>query len=315
MTGKNPPAPGGTSVPAQDVEVTEPLVRSLLEGQHPDLAGLGLRRATNGWDNVLYRLGDELAIRLPRRAQAHRLMLNELRWLPFLAPRLPLPIPAAVRRGQPANGYPYHWSIVPWFEGISAAGRTVADRDGYGADLGRFLRSLHVPAPADAPRNPVRGVPLSTRGDAFAERLAIARPPIDGPWREIFRHGASAPGHQGPPVWLHGDPHPHNLIVASGPGPARIAAVVDFGDITAGDPASDLAVAWLHFSAAGREAFRAELQYDDGTWLRARGWAVHYGLLMAMLPENDLLHAIGRHALEELSTEYRGGGAPLGNVE
>lgn len=305
-------AAGG--VPAHDVDIDDALVRSLLADQHPDLAGLRLQRAANGWDNVVYRLGDGLALRLPRRAAAHQLLLNELRWLPFLAPRLPQRIPAAVRRGRPAAGYPYHWAIVPWFDGDSAALRPPVDRDAYASDLGRFLRSLHVPAPADAPRNPVRGVALATRTAAFTGRLAAADLPMEGPWQEIFQSGDMAPRYQGPPVWLHGDPHPHNLIVEPGEGPARIAAVVDFGDITAGDPASDLAVAWLHFTASGREAFRAELPYDDDTWQRARGWAVHYGLMMALLPEHDPLHASGRHALQELSIDYRGGHAPPENV-
>lgn len=300
MTGEHPENPAGTDIPAHDVEITGALIRSLLAEQHPDLADLELRRVANGWDNVVYRLGDDLALRLPRRNEAHQLLLHEVRWLPFLAPRLPLPIPAAVRRGRPAAGYPYHWAVVPWFDGVSAASRTAAERDGYAADLGRFLRALHVPAPADAPRNPVRGVALATRASAFDQRLSAAVLPVDGPWREFFQAGLDATPYQGPPLWLHGDPHPHNLVVAPDSGPARIAAVADFGDITAGDPASDLAVSWLHFTAAGREAFRAELRHDDDTWIRARGWAVHYALLMALLPVGDPLHEVGVHALHDL---------------
>lgn len=301
MTGEQHSPSAGSGVPAHDVDIDDALVRSLLADQHPDLAGLRLQRAANGWDNVVYRLGDDLALRLPRRNTAHQLLLNELRWLPFLAPRLPQPIPAAVRRGRPAVGYPYHWAIVPWFDGDSAALRPPGERDAYAPDLGRFLRSLHVPAPADAPRNPVRGVALATRGAAFTGRLAAAGLPVEGPWQEIFREGADAPLHQGPPLWLHGDPHPHNVVVGPGDGPASLAAVVDFGDITAGDPASDLAASWLHFTAAGREAFRAELRYDDDTWLRARGWAVHYAVLMAQLPPGDPLHDAGVHGLRELA--------------
>lgn len=301
MTGEHPQTPAGIAVPAHDVEITDDLARSLLAAQHPDLAGLPLQRAANGWDNVVYQLGDDLALRLPRRNAAHQLLLHEVRWLPFLAPRLPLHIPAVLRRGRPADGYPYHWAVVPWFDGVSAASRTPAERDAYAGELGRFLRALHVPAPADAPRNPVRGVALATRSSAFAERLASTVLPVEGPWQELFQAGLDAPPHQGPPLWLHGDPHPHNLVLAHGGGPARIAAVADFGDITAGDPASDLAVSWLHFTAAGREAFRAELRHDDDTWARARGWAVHYALLMALLPEGDPLHAVGLHALRELA--------------
>lgn len=301
MTGEQPEAPAGNDIPAHDVEITDALAGSLLAAQHPDLADLPLRRVANGWDNVVYRLGDDLALRLPRRKAAHQLLLHEVRWLPFLAPRLPLPIPAALRRGRPDAGYPYHWAVVPWFDGASAAALTAGERDHYAGELGRFLRALHVPAPADAPHNRVRGVPLAARSAAFAARLSGAVLPVQGPWEEIFRAGAEASPYHGPPLWLHGDPHPHNVVTASGSGGTRIAAVVDFGDLTAGDPASDLAVAWLHFSAAGRRAFAAELRHDDATWLRARGWAVHYALLMALLPTGDPLHAVGVHALEDLA--------------
>ncbi|MGP9662363.1 aminoglycoside phosphotransferase family protein [Arthrobacter sp. AOP36-C1-22] len=293
----------GIAVPAHDVDVTDALVRTLLKEQHPDLAHLDLSRVTNGWDNVVYRLGQELAVRLPRRASAHQLLLNEVRWLPFLAPRLPSPIPAAVRRGQPGVGYPYHWAVVPWFDGESAAIRSAADRDGYAATLGRFLRALHVPAPADAPRNRVRGLALATRAEDFTRRLAEADPPLEGPWHALFAAGANAPEHHGPPLWLHGDLHPHNLVTVPGSGPARILAVVDFGDITAGDPACDLAAAWLHFTPAGRAAFVAELPYDEDTWLRARGWAVHFGTMMALMPDGDPLQSVGRHAIEQLCRE------------
>ncbi|MGP5163992.1 aminoglycoside phosphotransferase family protein [Arthrobacter rhombi] len=293
----------GTAVPDHDVEVTEALVRQLLKEQHPDLAHLELLRVANGWDNVVYRLGGELAVRLPRRASAHQLLLNEVRWLPFLAPRLPLSIPAVVRRGHPGAGYPYHWAVVPWFEGDSAAVRSAADRDGYASALGRFLRALHVPAPADAPRNPVRGEALATRAEAFTRRLAAADPPLAGPWHEIFAAGAKATEYHGPPLWLHGDLHPHNVVTALGTGPAAISAVVDFGDITAGDPACDLAAAWLHFTPAGRAAFIAELPDDGDTWLRARGWAVHFGTMMALMPDGEPLRSVGRHALDQLAVE------------
>lgn len=293
----------GSGVPAHDVEVTDALVRTLLFEQHPGLAGLDLVRVANGWDNIVYRLGGELAVRLPRRASAHQLLLNEVRWLPFLAPRLPLPIPAVVRRGRPGSGYPYHWAVVPWFDGESAANRPAADRDGYAAALGRFLRTLHVPAPADAPRNAVRGTALATRAEAFTRRLAEAGRPLPGPWHEIFANGVQAPEHHGPPLWLHGDLHPHNLVTVPGSGPATISAVVDFGDLTAGDPACDLAAAWLHFTPAGRAAFIAELPHDADTWARARGWAVHFGTLMALMPEGDPLHSVGRHALGQLAVE------------
>lgn len=300
------------TVPDADVDITDALVRRLLASQHPDLADLPLERADNGWDNVVYRLGDRLGVRLPRRGAAHRPLLNELRWLPFLAPRLPLPVPAAARRGRPAPGYPYHWAVVPWFEGRSAALAGPGERDAYAAQLAGFLRALHVPAPGDAPRSPVRGVPLASRAESLAARLATGRLPQGDTLRAVFAEGTRAPLHRGPALWLHGDPHPHNMVVdpAAAGAPARLAAVVDFGDLTAGDPASDLAAAWLHFTARGRNVFRAALAdgsgrplHDDDAWLRARGWAVHLGAVMALLPADDPLHAVGRHALRQVLEE------------
>ncbi|GAA4373367.1 aminoglycoside phosphotransferase family protein [Paeniglutamicibacter cryotolerans] len=236
--------------PAADVDTGPGVVRELLAEQHPDLSGRELEFAGDGWDNAVYRLGEELAVRLPRRANAHSLLLNELRWLPFLAPRLPLPVPGALWQGRPSAGYPYHWAIVPWFEGVSAASVPALGRDAYAVDLARFLRALHVPAPADAPFNPVRGVPLATRDEAVRGRLGSGLLPDAAALEAIWDDSLAATKHAGPALWLHGDLHPHNLLVDSSFTGARITAVIDFGDLTAGDPASDLAAAWLHFHPA-----------------------------------------------------------------
>ena len=290
--------------PAADVDTGLGLVRGLLADQYPDLAGLEPVFAGEGWDNAVYRLGEGLAVRLPRRAQAHASLLNELRWLPVLAPRLPMPVPAVLRKGRPGAGYPYHWAIVPWFHGVSAASVPAAGRDAYAVDLARFLRALHVPAPADAPFNPVRGVPLAIRDEAVCARLGSGLLPDADALASLWAQCLAAPGHAGPALWLHGDPHPHNLLVDCLAGPARISAVIDFGDMTAGDPASDLAAAWLHFTPVGRDRFRRELGVDGGyspaTWIRARGWALHFGALMALLPPADPLHRVGVHTLEQV---------------
>lgn len=267
---------------------------------------------TTAGDNVIYRLGRELAVRLPRREAAHELLLNELRWLPFLAPRLTLPVPVPLHRGKPGEGYPYHWAVVPWFDGTSAAGAEARARDGYAQELAAFFRALHVPAPSDAPRNPVRGVPLRDRDAAVRDRLGSVAGPGRGALLEIWERGLAEALHNGPRLWLHGDPHPHNMLIgtagnAGGPGAARLAAVIDFGDMAAGDPASDLAVAWLHFTAAGRARFRQQLApntlYSPGVWVRARAWAMSYAVLMHGLPPGDPLHGIGAHGIEQLLAE------------
>lgn len=205
--------------------------------------------------------------------------------------------------------------IVPWFSGRSAASVPAAARDGYAGALAAFFRALHVPAPADAPRNLVRGVPLRDRDDAVRSRLEAVGKPMRGALLAMWEQGLAELEHVGPRLWLHGDPHPHNMLVhdtagagesAAGTGhePARLSAVIDFGDLTAGDPACDLAVAWLHFTPSGLEEFRERLAghglYSPGTWARARAWAVNYAVLMAGLPSGDPLHAVGTHGLEHL---------------
>ncbi len=244
---------------------------------------------------------------------AHALLLNEVRWLPFLAPRLPLPVPVPVHRGRPGEGYPYHWAVVPWFAGSSAAAVDAEVRDGYAGELAAFFRALHVPAPADAPRNPVRGVPLRDRDQALRARLDAVAAPERAALLALWEHGLDEVRHTGQRLWLHGDPHPHNMLVrdaggadadGAGAGKARLGAVIDFGDMASGDPASDLAVAWLHFTVAGRTGFREQLShhalYSPGTWVRARAWAVNYAVLMAGLPPGDPLHGVGVHGIGQL---------------
>jgi aminoglycoside phosphotransferase (APT) family kinase protein len=159
-------------MPAAEVEVTADLVRRLLAGQHPDLAGLPVEPLANGWDNTLFRLGDALAARLPRRALGASVLVNEQRWLPSLAPRLPLPVPAPVRTGVPGEGYPWPWSVVPFLPGTPASDGPPFDPRRVATDLGGFLGALHVPAPPDAPANRYRGVPLERRAATFEQNLA-----------------------------------------------------------------------------------------------------------------------------------------------
>lgn len=266
---------GGGNRPAAEVDVTVELVRSLLADQHPDLATLPLEPLGSGWDNQLVRLGDELLVRLPRRALAAPLVEQELRWLPELASDLTLPVPVPLRAGRPGAGYPWSWPIVPWLPG-SIAARTPPDDHGAAAEaLAAFLRSLHRPAPPDAPANPFRGVPLTDRQEAFERHLHQLRGAVDERRaRSCWADALAAPPWREPPRWLHGDLHPSNLLVRDG----ALSAVIDFGDLTSGDPATDVSVAWMLLSLDARATFRRALEVDDATWARARGWALALGL-------------------------------------
>jgi len=283
-------------MPGAEIEIGAPLVRSLLAEQCPDLAGLELVEIASGWDNVVFRLGEELSVRLPRRALAARLIEHEQRWLPALARTLPLPVPSPVRSGRPGPGYPWSWSVCRWLPGTSAT-RTPPDDPLEAAEaLGAFLSALHREAPADAPVNPYRGVALDQREAIVLQRAAQLADLIDaeavvGCWTEL----ASTPRWRAPPVWLPGDLHPANVLVHDG----RVSAVIDFGDLTSGDPATDLAVAWMMFPAGARPAFRAAAGgRDDATWLRARAWALSMALAyLARSADNPMFARLGAEVL------------------
>jgi aminoglycoside phosphotransferase (APT) family kinase protein len=263
--------------PAEHV-VDEALVRALLEAQHPDLAALPIRLIDAGWDNAMFRLGEALAVRLPRRQVSAQLVLNEQRWLPVLAPRLPLPIPAPVRTGVAGCGYPWAWSLVPWITGESADLAPPAPDQA--ARLAAFLRALHQRAPTSAPANPVRGVPLASRAETVEERLhrlegktALVTPAIWRIWREALAAQTSDMA-----LWLHGDLHARNVLVEGG----ALCGVIDWGDITAGDPATDVASIWMLFEEPGAHA-AAMAAYGGGDpdlWARARGWAVLFATFL-----------------------------------
>ncbi|MER7274215.1 phosphotransferase [Dactylosporangium sp. NPDC000244] len=278
-----------------DLAVDEALVHRLMRDQHPDLDG-ALEPVATGWDNAVFRLGPGLAVRVPRRRAAAALIRHEQRWLPALAATLPLPIPAPVRAGRPAPYYPYPWSITPWLAGTVVLRTPVAPRAAFAEQLAAFLIALHVPAPADAPANPVRGVPLPALAEAMAKRFASGRVPTD--LRPLWEELAALPPWPGPPLWVHGDPHPGNLLAGAA---GRLAAVLDFGDLTAGDPATDLAAAWLAFDAAGRARFRAALDADEETWQRGRGWALAIAAAVAADPTGTPeMYSLAAHTLREV---------------
>lgn len=283
-------------MPVADIDVDVPLVRRLLIEQHPDLAGLPLEVVAEGWDNVVLRLGKDLAVRVPRRSEAATLVLHEQRVLPDLSACLPVPIPAPVRVGTPGPLHPYGWSVVPWFEGCTALEAGMRD-ERLALGVAAFLRALHRPDNS-SPVNPFRGVPLAERdGEVIQERLASGLLDNHDALAAIWADALSAPAHTGPAVRLHGDLHPANLIVRDG----ELAAVIDFGDTTTGDPATDLAVAWLAFGPIGREALFADLEPDPATTRRARGWALVMGSALVTMsePGSPMVH-LGEDALAEL---------------
>jgi aminoglycoside phosphotransferase (APT) family kinase protein len=290
--------------PAADIEVEADLVQALLAEQHPDLADLPLVRLDSGWDNTHWRVGDELLARFPRRRAAAHLILHEQRWLPVVGPWLPCAIPVPSRVGRPAPHYPWSWSLVPWIDGTSGDRVTTIGADAVAEQLGRFLRALHRPAPSDAPRNPYRGVGLAERRDLFEERLRQLDSEIDtASVRTTWETACSAPQWAHAPTWLHGDLHPANVLFSGG----AIAAVIDFGDICAGDPATDLAAAWMLLPRSSMAAFaRSYGEIDAHLEARAVGWAVLFGLMLLAIGLDDkaTYEPLGRRTLDRaLSAE------------
>ncbi|MEU9916333.1 aminoglycoside phosphotransferase family protein [Streptomyces sp. NPDC051001] len=260
-----------------EIEITAELVRDLLRDQHPDLADLPLKLGARGWDNQLWRLGDELAVRLPWATQsADDLLRKEHTWLPALAPHLPLPVPVPQRLGEPSERFPRPWIVTTWVPG-EPADRAPATRAVEAADtLAAFLTALHRPAPTGAPAGRDRGGPLADQAEGFAgmfgsaTELGLIRDP--DAVRAVWEDAVAAPDWAGPDLWLHGDLHPANVLTAEG----TICGVIDFGDLFAGDPACDLAAPWILLPDGAVDRFHDTYRptLDAATPRRARGWAV-----------------------------------------
>ena len=253
-------------VHADELDVDESLVRALLAEQFPGWADLPLERAGDGTVNVIYRLGEELSVRIPRRDGPETEDDLEFRWLPLLARQLPVAIPRPVARGRPGAGYPWFWSVHTWLQGDLPTGPlAVADVAGLVSALQR-IELPGAPEPAYG-----RGRPLADR-DAYV-RAALER--VDAPGAlELWERAVSAPGWEHEPVWVHADLDRRNVLVRDG----RLAAVLDWGGVGVGDPAADVMVAWKLVDAEERERFRELVGVDDATWLRAQGWVVSQAL-------------------------------------
>jgi aminoglycoside phosphotransferase (APT) family kinase protein len=276
MGSEGKSSPIGT--PAADLEIDINLVHSLLADQHPDLMYLPIHRVEAGWDNAMFRLGDKLSIRLPRRKVSATLIENEQTWLPLLADHLLIPVPTPYRLGKPALGYPWRWSVLPWLAGMPA------DQDEPHANQAKrfalFLRSLHVPAPFNAPLNAVRGVPLNQRAASVEERMQrletktnLIASTIKNTWDIALNTPVDVEA-----KWLHGDLHARNILVEN----SVITGIIDWGDMTSGDIATDLASIWMLFSNqnARRQAIAEYGNVSNATLQRAKGWAILFGVML-----------------------------------
>lgn len=261
---------------ADEVDIDANLVRRLVAAQLPHLAALPVKTVcTTGTVNAVFRLGDGLYARLPRLEHWGADLAKELEWLPTLAPRLSLAIPAPVAAGEPGCGYPFPWAVYRWLPGDTFSLERVRDETEAAAALARFvaeLRSVTVTGAPSSGRPPLRELDTVTR-EAIASLTGVID--TDGATR-AWDGCLEAPPWAGPHVWCHGDLLPTNLLVDRG----RLMAVLDFGESGAGDPALDVIAAWSVFGPRGRDVFRHQLAVDEVTWARARGFALHQALLI-----------------------------------
>ena len=285
------------SKPKAERLIDTALIKLLLQEQYSDLIDLPIQFIDAGWDNVMYRLGDSLCLRLPRHQAAARLIEHEQTWLPKIAEHLTIPVPIPYRLGQPTVYYPWKWSILLWLAGVS--GEREQPSADQGKIFGAFLRSLHQPAPINAPFNPVRGVPLKQIAANLEARISRVEPKIKSispKIKNIWYRALDVPIDVSP-KWLHGDLHPGNILIEDG----EIVGVIDWGDITSGDIATDLAAVWMLFSDrnARQQAITEYGQISLATWQRAMGWAVYFGvtLLDIGLIDNPRQATIGERTL------------------
>ena len=261
---------------ADEVDTDASPVRRLLAAQFPQWADLPIEPvARGGWDNWTFHLGDELVVRLPTASEYALAVEKEHRWLPLLAPRLPLPVPTPVARGAPGAGYTHPWSVYRWISGRPASLERVADHRLFAADLAAFLSALRAVDPAGGPgpgkHNWFRGGPLTTYDSITRHGLHELEGRVDVDAVRAVWVGALGAPWDGVERWFHGDVASGNLLVD---GAGRLSAVIDFGTCGVGDPACDLAVAWTLLGDEGRDVFRDRLGVDDATWTRGRGWAL-----------------------------------------
>jgi len=261
-----------------EVDTDIPLVSRLLATQFPRWADLPLRPVEPaGTDNAIYRLGGSMSVRLPRIEWAVEQPMKEHTWLPRLAPRLSLAIPEPLALGEPGEGYPWHWSICTWLPGELASPDHLDDPETAAMDLVRLIHELEAIDRTGGPPPDGRGEPLDTRDEACRASIAQLGDVIDRSWAEAEWEAALAtPVWSAAPVWIHGDLDARSLLATH----RRLSGLLDWGSLAVGDPAADMMVAWKMFDADVRRRFRAEVQVDDATWSRARGWVLSQAVMI-----------------------------------
>lgn len=294
-----------------EVDTDVSLVRRLLAAQFPRWADLPIEPIQSaGTDNAMYRLGDDMAVRLPRIHGATDQVEKEHRWLPKLGPLLPLAIPVPLAKGTPGEGYPWHWSVCRWLKGENATVERIADPRQAATELAQFIAALQqidpTGGPPPGPHNFFRGVPLIMRDSPTRAAIVSLQGMLHtdaamAAWEAALQ----VPAWRDPPVWIHGDLQSGNLLIQQG----RLSAVIDFGGLGVGDPACDLIVAWNFLSAETRDVFRAALPVDDATWARGRGWALSVRLIALPYYQstNSVLARISRYAIDEALADHKRG--------
>lgn len=292
-------------------EINLSLVKRLISGQFPQWTDLPLEPFnSSGTENAIYRLGEDMFVRLPRGDWAIQQVEKEQRWLPFLAPHLRLTIPTPLAFGMPTEGYPWRWSVYRWIKGENAIMGNIDNPYQAATELGHFVTALQrinpVGGPPPGDHNFGRGLPLAMRDAGVREAIANLHNIIDTDAATLAWEAAlQTPVWDGPPVWIHGDLLAGNLLVDQG----RLSAVIDFGGLGVGDPANDWMFAWNLLSVESREMLRAAYSVDDATWARGRGWALSVGLIA--LPyyqtSNPVFAGVARRLIDEVLADFKKG--------
>lgn len=297
---------------ADEVDTHVSLVRQLLAAQFPEWTELALKPVISaGTSNALYRLGSDMVVRLPRIPKASLQVQKEQQWLPKLAPHLPLAIPTPLAMGIPGEGYPWHWSVYRWLEGENKSIESLDDPQQAAIDLAQFITALHNIDPTGGPlpgeHNATRGLPLAMRDDHTRNLIDQLKDTFDADiMTKVWEAAVHATVWDKPSVWIHGDLMPGNILAING----KLSAIIDFGLLGTGDPASDVMTAWIFLSSKTRSIFHETLQADDATWLRARGWALWAGLVAYPYYKhtNPVLAAIAKRAINETVDDYNANG-------
>lgn len=291
-----------------EVHTDENLVRRLLAAQFPQWKDLPIQPvSSSGTDNALYRLGENMVVRLPRIYWAVGQVEKEHKWMPRLARYLPLAIPVPLEMGKPNEEYPWHWSIYRWLEGENLNHENLINPNQTATVLAQFLIALQKIDIKDAPisaEHGSRGEPLITRDEATREAIHSLSGKIDTTIvTEIWESALRSSAWSYKPVWFHGDMLPGNLLFSNG----RLSAVIDFGGAAVGDPACDLMIAWSLFTGDSRNIFRSMLGVDDATWSRGRGHALSQALIFIpyYLNTNPAGVKNAWHAINEVIADYR----------